>query len=77
LIGYSVLQQVSIFYMNGSNNVSKMKMEGIVLMFSDEITNHFYNNIMPRNIIIEHCQIHYMENIHSDNQQDSKVKRIL
>jgi len=76
LIGYSVLQQVSVLYMNDSN-VSKMKMGGIVLMFSDEITNHIYNNIMPRNIIIEHCQIHYMENIHSDNQQDSKVKWIL
>jgi len=75
LMGSSVLQQVSVFYMNGSNNVNKLQMGGIFLMFSDEITYHIYN--MPQNVIIEHCNIYYMENLHRNNEPFCKEKGIL
>ena len=61
LMNSSVLQQVSIFYMK-DNSTKKKKMGGIVLMFTDVITNYSTHS-SQQNILIERCQVYYMNNI--------------
>ena len=75
LMGSSVFQQVTVFYINDSR-VSYVRMGGIILMFTDEITNHS-NNGIQQNILIESCQLYYMNNIWARNQQYRKLKKSL
>ena len=75
LMNSSVLQQISIFYINDSS-VHKDKMGGIILMFTDEIANYGSYGIQ-QNILIECCQIYYMNNIQARNQQYRKFKKAL
>ena len=69
LMEYSVLQKVSIFYVKDNGTSSKKKMGGIVLMFTDEITNfNEYDN--QQTILIKQCHIFYMcntEEVSGDN----------
>ena len=75
LMESSTFKQVSVFYMNG-NNVSKNRMGGIVLTFSDEITHYINNYGKQQNIFIEQCQIYYMQNVQAKTQGSQKTKSV-
>ena len=71
----SAIKQVSVFYMN-SSNVSKNRMGGIVLTFSDEISHYMINYGKQQNIFIEQCQIYYMQNVQAKTQGLRKDKSV-
>ena len=75
LIGSSVFQQVTVFYTNDSS-VHKVRMGGIILMFTDELTNHS-NYGIRQNILIKHYQVYYMNNTRARNQQYRNLKKLL
>ena len=75
LMDFSVIQQVTVFYVNDSS-VRKERKGGIILMFTDELTNHS-NYGKQQNILIESCQVYYMKNIWARNQQFYKLKKLL
>ena len=62
LMESSILQEISVLYMNDSSIVSKVIMGGIVLLYSDEMTNYIINYDKHQRVIIEHCKIYYMHN---------------
>ena len=78
LLDSSVFQQVSVFYTNDSSMSKKIK-GGIIVMFNDEMTNNrkYGNNGTQQNIVIERCQIYYMNNVLARNQHYYKIKKIL
>ena len=64
LIESSVLQQILVLYMKDNSSTIK---GGIVLMFSDEITNN-RNHGKQQNILIKHCKIYYMNDTQDTTQ---------
>ena len=68
LMGSSVIQRVSVCYINDTSIVSKTAMGGIVLTFSDEmISENIYGK--QQYVFIENCTIYYMHNIQASDQE--------
>ena len=74
LMGSTVLQQVSVVYVNDSSMASRALIGGIILIFSDEITKHS-NHSQQRNILIERCQVYYMNNTRQEKMSSSKLSK--
>ena len=78
LMGSTVLQQVSVVYVNDSSIASRTLIGGIILIFSDEITKH-NNGIIyhsqQQNILIEQCQVYYMNNMRQEKMPSNKLSK--
>ena len=74
LMGSTVLQQVSVVYVNDSSIVSRTLMGGIILLFLGEITK-YSNHSQQQNILIEQCQISYMNNTRREKMPSNKLSK--
>ena len=72
LMGSSVIQQVTVFYVSDSS-VREVRMGGIILMFTANHSNYG----QQQNILIEHCQVYYMNNIQERIRQYRGLKKTL
>ena len=72
LMGSSVIQQVIVFYVSDSS-VREVRMGGIILMFTANHSNYG----KQQNILIEHCQVYYMNNIQARIRQYRGLKKTL
>ena len=74
LKGSTVLQQVSVVYVNDSSIAIKAIIGGIVLMFSDVIAK-YSNHSQQRNVLIKQCQIYHMNNMYQEKMPLNKLSK--
>ena len=70
---FSVFRQVSIFYEEDNSDISKRKMGGVILSFSDETTG-FINYRGQQNILLEQYHIFYLNNLSANKSVLGKLE---